>query len=145
LQQGIQPFPAEDRFFPVHSRPETRRARPRASYLFRLLSPGIPIAIKFVMGTVFRREDRQIMLKADKVLDIQGVADAATRLRVTEQIVRDMKPGQFLKIVISGPGAKQSVAELCRRLGCQVIAPDEEPDSVMIAVRGAPCTFPDTA
>jgi TusA-related sulfurtransferase len=56
------------------------------------------------------------MIKADKTLDIQGIAGERVRM-IALQTLGPMEAGQVLKLITSERNAQEGIALLCREMG----------------------------
>ncbi len=74
------------------------------------------------------------MLKADKTLDIKGLAGSKPKA-ITENTLKSMGPGQVLMVIATDRTTKQSIPPLCEALGCSLLEVKEDAGTLYFAIQ----------
>jgi TusA-related sulfurtransferase len=74
------------------------------------------------------------IVQTDKTLDIKGLSGQRPAI-LTGRTLDDMGPGQVLQVITNEAAARQSIPELCRGRGCEILDVREEGGTLCFIIR----------
>lgn len=74
------------------------------------------------------------VLKIDKTLDIKGLVNPRPTI-ITEHTLREMNPGQVLRVITNDVSTKRSIPELCKGRGYKLLELQEEAGALCFIIQ----------
>ncbi len=81
--------------------------------------------------------EEQGTIKADQTLDCRGLT-CATPIVDTAERIRQMKPGEILKIISDDPGIKLDISSWCEITGNKLVGLEETKGEIKLYVQSHP-------
>lgn len=78
--------------------------------------------------------DLEKKMKADKTLDIKGLADHRPQ-EVTKDVLNTMAKGQILRVIADDEGARRTISMLCEYSGYKLISIEEDGEIIRFIIQ----------
>jgi TusA-related sulfurtransferase len=74
------------------------------------------------------------IVQTDKTLDIKGLSGPRPAI-LTGRTLDDMSPGQVLQVITNEATTRQSIPELCKGRGCEILDVREDGSTLCFTIR----------